>query len=174
MRRKMADNDEVQNTFEYDFISNGPSINVFAGTVPPDISTLNLIPASYMAGYFDIWSQQLTTYPRFSVSWPMKDCADNCTSYFLPGGIEIARKVDQYLNSTLLQGGIFNVVDSISVQNASGLAARFSSLEPGFEFDVDSECSAYINPYAVSDGMQMCIRQVNDSIAAGMRPSRKY
>ncbi|KAM0269242.1 hypothetical protein ACHAQH_009816 [Verticillium albo-atrum] len=160
---------KFQNSFQHHFIPDGPSVAVYAGTIPPDVSVLDNIPASYMAGFFDTWAQQLMNYPRYSIAWPMDDCDGNCSAIFLPGGMEIARKVVPLMNSTILQGGTFNDVDSISIQGAPGLAARFDPLPKEFRFDIEKECQVYLTPPGMSDGLQMCIRQVGDSLAAGWR-----
>lgn len=157
----------VQNSFQHHFIQDGPSVAVYAGTIPPDVSVLDNIPASYMAGFFDTWAQQLMNYPRYSTAWSMEGCEGNCSAIFLPGGMEIARKVVPLMNSTILQGGTFNDVDSISIMRAPGLAARFDPLPADFRFDIEKECAVYLTPAGMSDGLQMCIRQVGDSLAAG-------
>ncbi|KAG7107153.1 hypothetical protein HYQ44_013719 [Verticillium longisporum] len=160
---------KFQNSFQHHFIQDGPSVAVYAGTIPPDVSVLDNIPASYMAGFFDTWAQQLMNYPRYSTAWSMEGCEGNCSAIFLPGGMEIARKVVPLMNSTILQGGTFNDVDSISIMRAPGLAARFDPLPADFRFDIEKECAVYLTPAGMSDGLQMCIRQVGDSLAAGWR-----
>ncbi|EEY20129.1 conserved hypothetical protein [Verticillium alfalfae VaMs.102] len=160
---------KFQNSFQHHFIPDGPSVAVYAGTIPPDVSVLDNIPASYMAGFFDTWAQQLMNYPRYSTAWSMEGCEGNCSAIFLPGGMEIARKVVPLMNSTILQGGTFNDVDSISIMRAPGLAARFDPLPADFRFDIEKECAVYLTPAGMSDGLQMCIRQVGDSLAAGWR-----
>ncbi|KAG7103368.1 hypothetical protein HYQ45_017525 [Verticillium longisporum] len=160
---------KFQNSFQHHFIPDGPSVAVYAGTIPPDVSVLDNIPASYMAGFFDTWAQQLMNYPRYSTAWSMEGCEGNCSAIFLPGGMEIARKVVPLMNSTILQGGTFNDVDSISIMRAPGLAARFDPLPDDFRFDIEKECAVYLTPAGMSDGLQMCIRQVGDSLAAGWR-----
>ncbi|KAM0330148.1 hypothetical protein ACHAQA_004321 [Verticillium albo-atrum] len=160
---------KFQNSFQHHFIPDGPSVDVYAGTIPPDVSVLDNIPASYMAGFFDTWAQQLMHYPRYSIAWNMDGCDGNCSAIFLPGGMEIARKVVPLMNSTILQGGTFNEVDSISIARAPGLAARFDALPKEFKFDIDKECTVFHTPAGLSDALQMCIRQVGDSIAAGWR-----
>ncbi|KAK7217792.1 hypothetical protein V2G26_005795 [Clonostachys chloroleuca] len=157
---------KFQNTFEYHFVSGEPTIDVFAGTLIPDITTLSSIPTSYMAAFFDTWAQQLNNFPRYAKTWSLDSCTGECSSMFLPGGMEIARRVGPFLNTTVLKGGTFENVEAISIESAPGLALRFDPLDDDFKFDIETECKAYIS---MGDGMQMCLRQMNDSIAAGWR-----
>jgi hypothetical protein len=128
---------------------------------------LDEIPTYLMNGFYDIWSQQLSNYPRYATSWHLPDCEGNCNAIYLPGGLEIARKVGPFMNATILQGGVFKGVDAIQIDSAPGLLARFDPLGGGFAFDIEKECKAYVNPEVISDGMQMCLRQLGYSVAAG-------
>ncbi|TQV95396.1 hypothetical protein IF1G_06383 [Cordyceps javanica] len=159
---------KFQGSFEYHFIPQGPTINVFSGTLPPDLSPLGHIPGSYMAGFFDTWSQHLMSYQRYSSPWPVSDCHGKCASIFLPGSIETTRKVTSKLSDTVLQGGLFNAVDSIRVASAPGVAVRFDPVPNDFKpFDMDTECRTYLTNPELNDGIQLCLRQVGSSIAAG-------
>ncbi|KAH6692741.1 hypothetical protein F5X68DRAFT_250986, partial [Plectosphaerella plurivora] len=160
---------KFQNTFEYHFIVQGPTVDVYAGNIPPDISIIKQIPASYMAGYHDTWAQGLQNYPRYTFPWQVDGCDDNCTAFFLPGGMEIARKIGKTMDAgqTLLHGGLFNNVESVSIERAPGLAAEFKMLGDDFLFKL-SECTTYVSPREVSDGVQFCLRQVGESVAVDM------
>ncbi|KZL81271.1 hypothetical protein CI238_00358 [Colletotrichum incanum] len=158
---------KFQNSFEDYFIKQGISINVYAGNIPPDVSVLGLISTTYLDGFFDTWTQQLLNYPRYATRWKMEGCTGDCSVSFLPGGIEIARKVGPLLNNTILQGGLFNQTESIMIESAPGLVARFDPVPEGFEFDLEEDCNVYQTP--LGDALQMCKRQMGDSVAAGWR-----
>ncbi|KZL75546.1 hypothetical protein CT0861_05900 [Colletotrichum tofieldiae] len=158
---------KFQNSFEDYFIKQGVSIDVYAGNIPPDVSVLGLISTTYLDGFFDTWTQQLLNYPRYATRWKMEGCNGDCSVSFLPGGMEIARKVGPLLNNTILQGGLFNQTESIMIESAPGLVARFDSVPEGFEFDLEEDCNVYQTP--LGDALQMCKRQMGDSVAAGWR-----
>ncbi|KAF5517230.1 hypothetical protein CGCA056_v011198 [Colletotrichum aenigma] len=142
--------------FEDYFIKQGVSIDVYAGNIPPDVSILGLISTAYLDGFFDTWTQQLLNYPRYATTWKMKGCTEDCSVSFLPGGMEIARKVGPLLNSTILKGGLFNNTESIMIQGAPGMVARFEPVADGFKFDIEEDCNVYQTP--LGDALQMCWR----------------
>ncbi|KAK2740957.1 hypothetical protein CKAH01_18556 [Colletotrichum kahawae] len=158
---------KFQNSFEDYFIKQGVSIDVYAGNIPPDVSILGLISTAYLDGFFDTWTQQLLNYPRYATTWKMKGCTEDCSVSFLPGGMEIARKVGPLLNSTILKGGLFNNPESIMIQGAPGMVVRFEPVSEGFEFDIKEDCNVYQTP--LGDALQMCKKQFGDSVAAGWR-----
>lgn len=133
-----------------------------------------------MCVYFISWTASLLEDPKFSVPVSDPTCGSNCTSYFLAGGIETARRVSHSLNETLLEGGLFEGGDTIQIPNAPGLLLDFTMLDSTFEFDLQSECTIYGRQ--ANDSLQLCIRQVDTSIAVGKplvlvssrRPRKSY
>ncbi|KAF4926616.1 hypothetical protein CGCVW01_v002857 [Colletotrichum viniferum] len=158
---------KFQNSFEDYFIKQGVTVDVYADNIPPDVSILGLISTAYLDGFFDTWTQQLLNYPRYATTWKMKGCTEDCSVSFLPGGMEIARKVGPLLNSTILKGGLFNNTESIMIQGAPGMVARSEPVADGFEFDIEEDCNVYQTP--LGDALQMCKKQFGDSVAAGWR-----
>ena len=139
---------------------------IFAGSgVPLDELVLSLIPASNFGIFFVSWIPTLLDVPKYAVSMPMAGCRENCTSSFLPGGIETARKLGPYLNMTLMEGGIFRGSETIQSRNAPGTPLRFDKRPPGFDFDRTHDCHTY--GQHLNDTLQVCIRPVNDSLAVG-------
>jgi hypothetical protein len=139
---------------------------IFAGSgVPLDELVLSLIPASNIGIFFVSWIPALLDVPKYAVSMPMAGCGENCTSSFLPGGIETARKLGPYLNMTLMEGGIFRDSETIQIRNAPGILLRFDKLPPGFDFDRTHDCHTY--GQHLNDTLHVCILPVNDSLAVG-------
>jgi hypothetical protein len=150
----------------YYFQETAERIPVFAGSgVPLDETLLALVPASYIGVFFVSWIPTLLDVPKYAVSMPIDGCGENCTSVFLPGGIETARKLAPYLNMTLLEGGAFRGSDTIQIHNAPGILLRFDTLPPSFDFDRENECHLY--GQHLNDTLQVCIRTVNGSLAVG-------
>jgi hypothetical protein len=152
--------------FVYYFRETAEKTPVFAGSgVPMDASVLAMIPASYVGVFFVSWIPTLLDVPKFAVSMPIAGCNENCTSAFLPGGIETARKLGPYLNMTLLEGGVFRDSETIQIHNAPGILLRFDNLPDSFDFDRTRECHTY--GQHLNDTLQVCIRQVDGSLAVG-------
>jgi hypothetical protein len=91
---------------------------------------------------------------------------DDCTSIFLPGGLESARKVEPLLNSSLLKGRSLYQAAAVRINNAQGFHLTYRKLDSSFEFDHNTECYIYGRQY--NDSIQICARNVDDSIAVGM------
>ncbi|KAK4443284.1 hypothetical protein QBC34DRAFT_452626 [Podospora aff. communis PSN243] len=138
--------------FEQYFLQTNDEVPVFAGPIPIDVRVL--VPTSYVCLYFAAWIPSLLGNPKYAVipNGPAS-CGPNCTSFFLPGGLEIARKVRPILNATILEGGVFNDAEAIRVKNAPGFQLRFDSLEK-FPFDPELDCSYYGE--VVNDTIQIC------------------
>lgn len=134
--------------------------------MPIDTRVLAVVPTSIVCLYFTGWIPSLLSTPKYSVSMPMDDCNGNCSSMFLPGGLEIARKVRPIVNSTILEGGIFNSVEAVRISNAPGLALKYDRLGAEFMFDPTSDCSYYGE--IINETIQICAADVNKSIAVGM------
>ena len=93
------------------------------------------------------------------------DSSSNCTSVLLPGGVESARKLSAVPNETLLAGGVFKNAATIQIHNSPGFLLKYQTLGQDFEFDREKECALY--GQQLDDGLQICIREVNGSLAVG-------
>ncbi|KAK4157408.1 hypothetical protein C8A00DRAFT_11739 [Chaetomidium leptoderma] len=161
---KLSSGDRAE--FVYFFKEVAERTPVFAGSgVPLDEALLALIPVAYVGIFFISWTPTLLDVPKYAVSMPIAGCRENCTSAFLPGGIETTRKIAPYLNMTLMEGGAFRDSETIQIHNAPGILLRFDKLPPSFDFDRTSECHTY--GQHLNDTLQICIRPVNGSLAVG-------
>ena len=90
----------------------------------------------------------------------------NCTAFFLPGGVESARKVDTRLSSSLMKGNIFHESEAIRISDATGFLLTYQKLDLSFDFDRSgSECVMYGRES--NNPIQICARNVGPSIAVG-------
>ncbi|KAL2269322.1 hypothetical protein VTJ83DRAFT_1506 [Remersonia thermophila] len=161
--------------FVYFFKQNSVGTPVFAGSgMPMNEGLLSLLPASYVAVFYAAWIPTLLDVPKYAVPFPIPGCEGSCTSSFLPGGIETARKIAPYLNMTLLRGGTFRDAETIQIRNAPGILLRFDTPGADFDFDRDKDCHTYGKH--LNDTLQVCIRPVDDSLAFGWKacPSRLF
>jgi hypothetical protein len=92
---------------------------------------------------------------------------DNCTSIFLPGGIEQIRKLGANLNETILQGGPFSDVDAIITHNTSGYHLDFFPPVGDFAFADGNGCRLY--GQTRGEGLYMCIgSDADQNLVAGI------
>lgn len=157
----------VRAEFEYKFQPTGNRLPVFSGVMSMNTTVLETQYQRNMCVFFISWTSSLLSHPKFSIPVSDPTCEGNCTSFFLPGGIETAWQVSSSLNSslTLLQGGLFKGGDTIEIPNAPGVLLNFAPPDPAFEFDLQGECVVYGDP--ANDAIQLCIRQIGSSIAVG-------
>ena len=90
---------------------------------------------------------------------------EDCTSIFLPGGVELARLGNGgNLNATLLNGTGLNTAPAILINNAPGLQVEFTSLESDYAF-AESDCGTF--GQASGQGLHLCVGSRNFSLKAG-------
>jgi hypothetical protein len=161
----------VKANFEYYFIPGSIEIPVFGGLMNIDPDVLHVVPTSNLCIFFAGWTPTLLGDPKYAYRLPDEgDCtrAENCTSFFLPGGVEIARKVRPILNATILEGGVFDNVDVVRIEQAPGFRLQFRHLPGDFTFDLDGDCSYY--GMQLNDTLQICAKDMNNSMAVGRSP----
>jgi hypothetical protein len=112
------------------------------------------------------WTPTLLSVSKYAISIPTPNRTGSCTPIYLPGGLEIARRVSPFLNSTLMQGEVFGNSDTIRINNAPGLLLMFDRLHADFDFDRERECTVY--GQKTNDSIQIYIKSVNHSLAVGM------
>lgn len=117
-----------------------------------------------MCMYYLAWIPSLLGVSKYVTGISVGNCTANCTSVFLPGGLELARVLGPDLNATLLEGGIFDHADAVLVNNAPGIGLHFSSPIDGFTFDLKNDCQLYGTH---NDAAQICITLEDSSLVVG-------
>ena len=111
--------------------------------MPPDTRVLTIVPPAYLCTCITGFISSLLSIPKYAIDMANNrtGCSldKNCTSFFLPGGLEIGRQVRPILNATILEGDIFNdtarnggILDGdkvIQVNNAPGVLLRYERLK---------------------------------------------
>jgi hypothetical protein len=159
----------VRANFDYYFIPGNTQIPVFAGLVPIDLRVLKLVPASDQCQFLHSWSASLLTNTKYAKDTTMDGCGNGCRAFLLPGGLELARQVAPTLNYSIFHGGVLDGAESIRIHNAPGLISTFQTPEAELTFDPVVEC--VYGGKAINDSLQICVRQVDQSIAVGASPS---
>jgi len=117
-----------------------------------------------MCIYYLAWVPSILGVSKYVTGISVGDCTANCTSVFLPGGLESARILGPDLNATLLEGGIFNDTDAVLLNNAPGFGLQFSSPIDGFTFNLKDDCQLYA---VRGDALQICITPKDSSLTVG-------
>jgi hypothetical protein len=154
----------VHANFEYRVTHTNNTVPAFAGLALMDRRVLEYIPTSVMCIYFLAWIPSLLGVSKYVTGISVGNCTANCTSVFLPGGLELARVLGPNLNATLLEGGIFNHTDAVLLNNAPGMALHFSSPIDGFTFNLKNDCRLY---EIRNDAVQICITPKDSSLVVG-------
>lgn len=148
-------------------------MQVFGGLAPLNIEILTYIPTSSLGVYFTSWSTGILESSRFVTrSTPIACSGENCTSVYLPGGIEDARMRNYgNLNSTLLNSpDLFPVKanPAILVNGAPGYQMDFYSVDSNFTFNT-SECGLYGQNRG--QGIYLCVGSNKDAYVIGFNDS---
>src|SRR6266480_1036097 len=167
--RAFTDSVLVHATFVWEFIPTNPTVPVFAGLAQLDPIVLEYIPTSVLAIYYTAWISSLLGVSQYVVGLPSPaNCTgDNCATFFLPGGLEIARKFGSDMNSTLLQGGLFDNAQAVLLNNAPGTGITFWTPK-SFRFDLDNDCKIY-GPI-LGDAIKFCLARGEVNVTMGECP----
>ena len=143
---------------------------VFAGLIPPETVVMNQIPAADITMYFSTWSASLLTNTMFStdLDFPLEDftCARDCRAQIMPGGLAIARQYKNHLNESVFFGDVFgDNMDAIRIENATAMIVKFDTPEPSSLVFDTTEC--LYTGQQVKNGLQVCVRQIGNSILVG-------
>ena len=99
----------------------------------------------------------------------MNGCNDSCRAFLLPGGLELVRQFGPFLNYSIFYGGVLDGAESVRIDNAPGMITTFQTPETELTFDPVVEC--IYGGKAINDSLQICMRQVDHSIAVGTSPN---
>lgn len=154
----------VHANFVYLFTPTGKSVGVFAGLALMDQRVLDYTPTSVMCIYFSAWVSSILGVSKYVTGISADDCTTNCTSVFLPGGLETARILGENMNLTLLEGGVFSDTDAVILNNAPGFVLKFRSPYDGFTFNHENDCQLY---ETFGDAVQICITSNDSSLMVG-------
>jgi hypothetical protein len=137
----------------------------FASLIPLEDRVLDAVPTATLCLYVEGFTSSLLTNNKYATSFPMDGCDTGCRSLVLPGGIELARQVGPWLNQTMFEEGLLDNAETIRINHAPGIVTTYRNISD-ITFDPVVDC---IYPgQSINDTLQMCIRQVNQSIAVGV------
>lgn len=132
------------------------TVEIFGGLTPFNISHLHYVPVGVIDLYFTAWSYTILSSSQFVLPTECQpESGSNCSSFFLPGGVEIARLLQPNANLSLLTQAGLPDAEIIIINDAPGYQVDFFPLEPGFTFNATSECDLYgeVN----GQGLYLCL-----------------
>jgi hypothetical protein len=139
---------------------------VVAGLAPLNSSNLQWAPPQLASLYITAYNMGFITDPKFVTSVPPISCSSgpDCTSLFLPGGLELVRLQGQNGSGTLFGSNLPGDYTTIVIENAPGFHLEFSSLGTGFVFD-PAVCRLYGE--SINDGIYICLAKDGPTMVAG-------
>jgi hypothetical protein len=113
------------------------------GGVTP-LNAYSPVPPSIIDVYFQMYAKDIimdTTLVQM-IS-PMTCSGPNCTSFFLPGGLDLVRLAEGGSNATIFQKPATNGRSTFIVNDAPGYHLEFFPIPVGSVFDQAKECVTY-------------------------------
>jgi hypothetical protein len=142
--------------------------SVVAGLAPVNIPLLvTHLPVAVAWIYFSTYSVSILGNGNFVTGIePVACTGGDCVSVFLPGSLQLARRLD-HLNGTILNlnATLFNNAAVVLVRNAPGYQLDFYPMEEGFVFDKSTECMTF--GQTRGQGLFMCLASNDSTIVAG-------
>lgn len=141
---------------------------VVAGLAPINITLLALhLPPAVAWIYFSTYSISILGNSNFVTGIEPIDCIGiNCKSVFLPGSLQLARRLDEFSGTINLNATLFNSAPAVLIYNAPGYQLDFFPVDEGFVFDKTTECNTY--GQTRGQGLYLCIGSKNSTIVAGI------
>ncbi|KAK3989060.1 hypothetical protein QBC44DRAFT_328316 [Cladorrhinum sp. PSN332] len=158
--------------FDFFFRASNIQIPVYSGLIKPDVDVMYMVPAADTAMYFSTWSASLLTNSMFAtdLAFPLDNftCTEHsgCRAVMMPGGLTMARQAKKHLNESIRFSDVFwGNIDTVRIDNGTGMIVKFETPDPSAVVFNTTEC-VYAGEQ-VKNGVQVCLRQVNDSILVG-------
>lgn len=167
-----ADTSTAKADFGFNFVTavgtKAANLTVYAGLIPPDIDQLKFVTQADLAMFMNTWSASMLSNAMFALPYTkLAGCAPGkCRGVILPGAINLARRYGPALNESIYSVDTFAGTTAVRLMNVTGMVVRYDV--PAAEdlvFDLARDC-VYTGEQA-ENGLQMCFRQVGDSMLAG-------
>jgi len=142
---------------------------MFSGLAPLNTTILlqaHIVDTAVICTYFSGYIASILSIPKFvTEANPLACSGSECTSIFLPGGVEQMRLLNTNFSGTLLQGEFLNGSDAITSYNTPGY--QLDIWPPiDFEFDQVRDCTLYGT--LSRQGLYMCVAtDENQHLAIG-------
>jgi hypothetical protein len=142
----------------------GQIVDVVAGLAP--VNAYSPVPASVIDIYYMIYTKGILMDSTLVTGISPLTCSgSDCTSFFLPGGLDLVRLTNGGPNSTLYQGQQADGPSTVLVNNAPGYHLEFFPIAEGYVFNSTADCSIYGG--TSKEALHICIAANGTQILAG-------
>jgi hypothetical protein len=128
---------------------------------------LTHLPIAAGCVYFSTYANAILGASNFVTGIDPVSCSgSNCTAVFLPGGIQLTRRLDVLngtslnLNATVLDGA-----PAVLINDAPGYQVEFFPIEADFSFQPSTDCATFGETRG--QGLRLCVASNNSTIVAG-------
>lgn len=141
-----------------------PQLNLIAGVTP--INAYLLVPPSVIDIYFQIYSKDMLMDVTLVHSIAPLSCSGpDCTSFFLPGGLDLVRLANGGPNATLFSQAPTDGSTAFIVKNAPGYHLEFFPVSVGYVFNQTKDCTTFGG--SNNEAINICISAEGTQIYAG-------
>jgi hypothetical protein len=141
-----------------------PVVNIVAGLTP--LNAYSEVPQSIIDVYFQMYAKDILMDITLVKNIAPTVCSGvGCTSFFLPGGLDLVRLADGGPNATIFQEPVSNGPSTFIANNAPGYHLEFFPIPVGFVFSQAKDCATYgaIN----NEAIHICLAAEGTQIYAG-------
>jgi len=141
-----------------------PPLNIIAGVTP--IYGFIDLPSWVLDIYIEIYSKDILMDITLVKSIPPLTCSGpDCTSFFLPGGLDLLRLANGGPNATLFSAPPRNGTSAFITNNAPGYHVEYFPVPKGFGFNKTSDCTTYGG--SSNEAINICVSAEGTQIYAG-------
>jgi hypothetical protein len=141
-----------------------PSMTVIAGLAP--LNAYSKVPVSVIDIYYQMFIKGILMDVTLKKDVTPLSCRGaDCTSFVLPGGLDLVRLSDGGPNSTLFQGPDYNGQTQAIIENAPGYHLEFFPIPEGYVFNQTEDCTTHNGTN--NEAIHICVAASGSQILAG-------
>jgi hypothetical protein len=138
--------------------------HILAGLTPVNADLP--VPPAMIDVYYQMFAKGMLMDVTLVKAIAPTTCAGlDCTSIFLPGGLDLVRLINGGPNATIFQQPTTSGSSTFIVSNAPGYHLEFFPIPMGWVFDQAKHCATYVG--SNNQAIQICIAAVGTQIYAG-------
>jgi hypothetical protein len=141
-----------------------PLMNVIAGLAP--LNAYSKVPLSVIDIYYQMFIKGILMDVTLKKDvTPLSCTGADCTSFVLPGGLDLTRLFNGGPNSTLFQGPDYTGQTQVIIENAPGYHLEFFPIPEGYVFNQTEDCTTHNGTN--NEAIHICVAASGSQIFAG-------
>jgi hypothetical protein len=141
-----------------------PAMSVIAGLAP--LNAYSKVPPSVIDIYYQLFIKGILTDGTLKQDiTPLVCGGTDCTSFLLPGGLDLTRLLDGGPNATLFQGPDYNGQTQVIINNSPAYHLEFFPIPEGYVFNQTNDCTTYNGTN--NEAIHICAAASGSQILAG-------